>query len=90
MKAGFHVHGRVQGVGFRWFTLQAAQDLGLGGWARNEPDGSVSGEAEGEWGPLDLFRERLAQGPPSARVSRLDWWVVDGGQSLPRPFEIRR
>ncbi|BDU78033.1 acylphosphatase [Mesoterricola sediminis] len=90
MRIHFHVHGRVQGVGFRWFTLQAARDLDLAGWARNEPDGSVSGQVEGDLGRLDLFREQLAQGPPFARVSRLDWGAVDGGQSLPHPFEIQR
>lgn len=90
MKAGFHAHGRVQGVGFRWHVLRAAQDLDLAGWVRNEADGSVSGEASGDLSRLEAFRDLLETGPPSARVSRLDWWVVDDGQSLPHPFEVRR
>jgi acylphosphatase len=90
VKAGFHAHGRVQGVGFRWYVAQEAQALELGGWVRNEPDGTVSGEAEGDFSRLEGFRERLEGGPSFARVTRLDWWVVDDGQSLPHPFEIRR
>lgn len=90
MKAGFHAHGHVQGVGFRWFVVREAEALGLAGWVCNEPDGTVSGEVEGDEGALDLFRERLEEGPRHALVSRLDWWAWDGGQSLPRPFEIRR
>ena len=42
-----HFVGEVQGVGFRWTARKVAQNLGLGGWVRNEPDGSVSMELEG-------------------------------------------
>ncbi|MGH8774976.1 MAG: acylphosphatase [Jiangellaceae bacterium] len=41
------VHGRVQGVGFRWFVRRAAQDLELAGRATNLPDGTVEVVAEG-------------------------------------------
>jgi acylphosphatase len=66
------VSGRVQGVGFRWFTRQAARDLGLAGRVRNLPDGRVEMEAAGSPEQLDAFRERLRQGPPGARVASLD------------------
>lgn len=89
MKAAFQVHGRVQGVGFRYFVCQEAQDLGLAGWVRNEGDGTVSGEAGGDLSRLEAFRDRLEQGPRFARISRLDWWVSDGGESLPFPFSVR-
>ena len=89
MKAVFHAHGRVQGVGFRYFVRQEAQNLGLAGWVRNEADGTVSGEAEGSFSALEAFRERLEGGHSFARVSRLDWATSDGGQSLPQPFAIR-
>ena len=89
MRASFHVHGRVQGVGFRYFVRQQAQDLGLSGWVRNEPDGTVSGCAEGDFSRLEAFREQLERGNGGARITRLDWWAVDGGQSLPCPFAIR-
>jgi acylphosphatase len=89
MKAMFRVHGRVQGVGFRYFVRQEALALGLAGWVRNDPDGTVSGEAGGGWSQLEAFRERLEQGHTFSRVSRLDWGASDGGESLPQPFAIR-
>ena len=42
------IRGRVQGVSFRWYTQQEAERLGVTGWVRNEPDGSVAGHFEGE------------------------------------------
>lgn len=72
MKAlGFRVEGKVQGVWFRAFTRDTAVRLGLSGWVRNEPDGAVSGEVEGEPEPLERFLEALRQGPPRARVDAL-------------------
>ena len=64
--------GKVQGVGFRWFTRRAALELGLSGRVRNLPDGRVEVEALGEPGRLDAFRVRLRQGPPGARVTGLE------------------
>ena len=64
--------GRVQGVGFRWFTRRVAQDLGVAGRVRNLPDGRVEVEAAGAPERLDAFRERLRQGPPGARVTHLE------------------
>ena len=90
MKAAFHAHGRVQGVGYRWFVLQEAQGLDLAGWVSNEADGTVQGEAGGDLSRLEGLRDQLERGHSFARVTRLDWWVVDDGQSLPHPFEIRR
>jgi acylphosphatase len=88
--AGFRVHGAVQGVGFRRFAAREAQALGLAGWVRNEPDGTVSGEAEGAEAALHAFRARLAEGPGFAAVDRLDWEGSDMRSSLPHPFEIYR
>jgi len=78
----FRVTGLVQGVWFRGWTQMTAQGLGLCGWVRNLPDGSVAGQAQAptqEMGDTDTgrallarFVELLRQGPPSARVARVE------------------
>ena len=84
------VEGRVQGVGFRWFVRETAVDLGLSGWVRNLPDGSVEVLASGDPSALSSLRARLAAGPPHARVDRLvdlvEAAIPDAGDS----FEIVR
>lgn len=67
----FVVLGRVQGVWFRAFTREQATELGLAGWVRNREDGAVEGEAWGTAAALEVFRERLRQGPPAARVEKV-------------------
>ena len=62
------VRGRVQGVGFRWFTHRAASDLGVVGWVRNEPDGAVCVEVVGRPRTVRELRGRVRVGPRSARV----------------------
>ena len=64
------VYGRVQGVGFRYYVLSRAQELGIRGWIKNEHDGSVSLEAEGA--SLNVFLDYLRQGPPRARVDKFE------------------
>ncbi len=88
MRVTFVVHGRVQGVGYRSFAREHGRRLQLSGWVRNAWDGTVEGEVEGEPHQLDAFKEALTQGPPSGRVTRLDWWRLDGGAQLPNPFAI--
>ena len=62
------VTGRVQGVNFRHFTRGQARALGLTGWVRNEPDGSVRLEAEGPRAALESLLDAVRQGPPAASV----------------------
>ncbi|MER3403205.1 MAG: acylphosphatase [Armatimonadota bacterium] len=63
------VHGRVQGVGFRWFVYEHATQLGLTGYVRNLSDGSVEVVAEGEESTLQGFvADVLQKGPPGAKV----------------------
>lgn len=89
MRVRFRVHGRVQGVGFRWHTAEEAQALGLAGWVGNAWDGTVEGEAEGDPALMERFRKALQEGTSMASVSGLDWDAANGGQSLPLPFDIR-
>ncbi|MGC8669024.1 MAG: acylphosphatase [Chthonomonadales bacterium] len=62
------VSGHVQGVSFRYYTQQRAQALGLDGWVRNLPDGSVEIVAEGDTARLVELAQWARKGPPSARV----------------------
>ena len=68
----YRIRGRVQRVGFRDFTCRVARELGVTGWVRNHPDGSVEGEVEGDEESLESFREHLHRGPPLARVDSLE------------------
>jgi len=63
------VVGRVQGVGFRFFAERAARELGVRGWVRNRPDGSVETLVEGDDDAVRRYIDRLRQGP---RLSRVD------------------
>ncbi|HCG05004.1 MAG TPA: acylphosphatase [Desulfovibrio sp.] len=71
-RSRFRVTGRVQGVGFRSWTGRTARALGLAGWVRNMPDGSVELEAEGPDERMDALREALWRGPAFARVTSVD------------------
>ena len=62
------VSGKVQGVSFRWFTVQAARDLRLNGYAKNLADGSVEVRAEGPELALKSLIEKVNQGPQISRV----------------------
>ncbi|MEO0561210.1 MAG: acylphosphatase [Chloroflexota bacterium] len=66
------VSGLVQGVGFRAATTQRAQDLGVVGWVRNNPDRTVEVIAQGTKAQLDAFVAFLHQGPPHAQVDTVD------------------
>ena len=68
----FLIAGKVQGVGFRWFTRKMASELGVAGRVRNLPDGRVEAEAAGSRELLDAFRERLRQGPSGSRVTHIE------------------
>ena len=84
----FLVSGRVQGVGFRFFTLDAARREGLHGHVVNLPDGRVEAHAEGDDVALDRFEMALRRGPSGARVA--DVTVDDTGPTgHDTGFEIR-
>lgn len=74
------VEGRVQGVGFRAFVVQAAVALGLRGWVRNRWNDTVEVTAEGPQGDLERLLEDLKRGPRSAFVTDLsiEWQEATG------------
>lgn len=86
----YTVKGRVQGVGFRQFAAEKARALGISGWVRNLPDGSVEAEAEAEAAVLLNFEKHLEKGPGFSRVVSLGKDELGAGANLPDPFEIRR
>lgn len=64
-----HVTGRVQGVSFRLWMRGEAERLGINGWVRNDPDGSVTALVCGPAGAVAIMLERLWQGPSGAVVA---------------------
>ncbi len=83
------VHGRVQGVFFRYFVYDIARGLGLKGYVSNLPSGDAVGvEAEGDKTQLDKLVDQLKIGPPGAWVSRVETnWSGYSGKF--RDFRIR-
>ena len=83
----FVVKGIVQGVGYRYFTSDQAAHLGIRGYVKNEPDGSVAGYAEGDGAALDEFFTALKSGPPASRVNDITKHKVEALGSS--DFQIR-
>ena len=90
MTTRFLVSGMVQGVGFRWFVARHARSLGLGGYARNLPDGRVEVVASGaEAEAMARLEELLRAGPAHAQVERLERQDDVDETVSPRSFDIR-
>jgi acylphosphatase len=64
----FSISGQVQGVGYRYFAIRVARELGLNGWVRNLSDGRVEAYAAGPAPLLEDFEARLRMGPPAGEV----------------------
>jgi acylphosphatase len=81
-QARFHaiIKGRVQGVNFRYFTMENAKNIRITGWVRNRRDGSVEVVAEGTRQNLVNFSNKLRNGPQSAVVTdfQLKWQIPTG------------
>ena len=82
------VHGRVQGVGFRWYVQRRAERLGLTGWVANESSGQLRVVAEGPADVLAELLDDLRSGPPGAIVDRVDERLMAPGGTFTR-FDIR-
>ena len=65
------VEGRVQGVFFRAYTSDAAKKLGLTGWVRNRPEGTVEAVIEGDAGSVDTMLHWFYQGSPGSKVTKV-------------------
>jgi acylphosphatase len=81
------VTGRVQGVSFRWYAMQEAQRLGVHGWVRNEPDGSVVAHVEGDDQAVESMVEWCRNGPSYASVRQLA--VTEAQLTGAEAFDIR-
>ena len=83
--------GRVQGVGFRWTAAMVARGLDVTGWVRNEPDGSVTAEIQGEPSHVGAFFSKMLEemsrgGRAGYTIDRRDEIAVVSGE---RAFEVR-
>jgi acylphosphatase len=75
------VHGRVQGVGFRFHVLRVANGLPISGWVSNESDGGVRCVAEGDRADLERLLAALREGPEGAVVTDVsEQWLPATGR----------
>jgi acylphosphatase len=81
------VTGRVQGVFFRAWTCEQAQELHVTGWVRNCPDGSVEAHVEGDEGPVEVLIGKMHDGPAGAQVAELQ--VSGASAQALTSFEVR-
>ena len=81
------IRGEVQGVFYRAWSAETARTLGLRGWVRNRTDGTVEMLVRGEAAAIEAFIAHCRQGPPSARVERIDEEPAD--EPAPDRFEKR-
>jgi acylphosphatase len=66
------IRGRVQGVGYRYAMVEAAEAHGVAGWVRNRRDGTVEGFVQGEAPAVDAVVAWCRRGPPAARVTSVE------------------
>ncbi len=85
-RRGMLICGRVQGVGFRWWTRELAGELSLRGTVRNLPDGSVEIHVAGPIAQVQAFIERIRTGPRQARVVSVE--EIPCRDGLPESFQI--
>lgn len=80
------IHGRVQGVFYRDWTIETARSLRLAGWVRNRPEGTVEAHLEGNHDNVERMIAAMHDGPPRARVDRVEEnnVAVEGLESFER------
>jgi acylphosphatase len=77
LQARLVVSGRVQGVGYRDWTITTARRFGLTGWVRNRTDGAVEALIVGDDNAVGKMIDACRRGPPAARVDNVDIEPVD-------------
>jgi acylphosphatase len=83
-----HIHGKVQGVGYRFFATRVARRLGLKGSIENQRDGTVEAKVEGEDKVIDQWIEELKEGPRYAEVTKIDQETKEFTGRLP-DFDVK-
>lgn len=81
------MYGRVQGVGFRWFTLNTAQLIGIHGYVKNRPDGTVEILAQGNKDQLERFFLDIQKGPSFSLVESIQKEIVHS-ERMYHGFEV--
>lgn len=85
----YRLTGEVQNVGFRNYLAQAAQDLSVRGWAKNESDGSLIVLVQGENEAVSKIIPHIQSGPASAQVMNVAELLVEEEDDIPSEFEAR-
>jgi acylphosphatase len=83
------IHGRVQGVGFRYFTTKNAKETGVRGWVKNMPDGTVEVFLSGNKLQVKRMKKLLHSGPISAHVTNVEELPVEGQIEAFYDFSVR-
>lgn len=76
------IHGQVQGVYYRGWTVETARALGLLGWVRNRRDGTVEALLQGETPAIERFIDMAWDGPAAARVRKIEAHPAEPDESL--------
>jgi acylphosphatase len=85
----FIVHGKVQGVFYRKFVAQKLRQMGIRGYVRNLPDGTVEVVVRATEEELDGIRKALEEGSPLSEVEKIEMEYLDDDDLLYDGFEIR-
>ena len=88
MTTRFQVFGMVQGVGFRWFVARHARSLGLTGYARNLPTGSVEVVVDGPEEAIPALERLLRTGPAHAQVDRVERSTEPAAVPIGKSFDV--
>lgn len=84
------ISGRVQGVGFRYFTYRAAKELNIKGWVKNLQDGTVETVFTGSPENVNNMQEKLKEGPARAKVQNIEEVEPTTDTDSFQDFSIRR